>query len=458
MKALGLYHKILLSFFIMLVLIQAFMIGSFILFKGPPPPEVDEKKFRALALLAENFAENTFGQYDKKENEIRAVSKMVQKLGQITKGKVWLTGQGIPEKINTFGPLPPLPSSADPKWRHFREFSICHLPPEAMIISIPLAGAPWPDTRLLLQRKRPTPLPPPHKPFLIRLAIICLLLAILAVPVSRFIASPINKLRRSALMIADGDLAHRAKIETRDQIGELARALNHMTDRLEQMIIAGRELLAYVSHELRSPLARIGVAGQMLEDALNKGDTQNSLRYLQSIKDEIHQMEDLLSSILLLSRLDLQQDPFKRGPLELAHLLEALLAKYETFFKGRELRLISDLALSAPILGDEDAINTAISNLLDNAAKHALPGGIVRVSLKRKSHNLIFSIKNPTQELSVEELGRIFEPFFRGENTGQPGSGLGLALAKRIFEEHGGSLRANWEKGEFMVTAEMPAL
>jgi two-component system sensor histidine kinase CpxA len=458
MKALGLYHKILLSFFVMLFLVQAFMIGSFILFKEKPPPEADEKRFKALALLAGNFAENNLNQNRAEKRNAKAISEMLAQLSQITRGKAWLTGQDIPEKLYHTDPPPSLPLDTNPGWRHLKGFSIWHVNPEKLIISIPLKTAPRPKAILLLESKHHRRLPPPHKPFLIRLALICLLLAILAVPVSRFIARPINKLRRSALMIADGDLGHRATIQTKDQIGELAHALNHMTDQLEKMITAGRELLAYVSHELRSPLARIGVAGQMLEDALDKGEIQNSQRYLKSIKEEIQQMEELLAGILLLSRLDQQQAPFKKKPLELGHMLDELLAKYDTFLRARNLKLISDITISAPMLGDEDAITSFVSNLLDNAVKHSEPGGVVRVSLKHKSPLLILSIRNPAQKLSVDELERIFEPFFRGANTAQPGSGLGLALARRILEKHGGSLQASWEKGEFVVTAELPGL
>lgn len=128
---------------------------------------------------------------------------------------------------------------------------------------------PLEQPRLFLQLgPGPEPPSPPRTPFLERLALICLLVALLAVAASRFIARPIKLLAGAALHIAAGELDHRVSVTSRDELGELGRSLNYMTDRLGQMVVASRELLAYVSHELRSPLARIVVATQLLADRL----------------------------------------------------------------------------------------------------------------------------------------------------------------------------------------------
>ncbi|MBI4797163.1 MAG: HAMP domain-containing histidine kinase [Desulfarculus sp.] len=459
MRPLGLYPKILLSFLVLLLMVQALMFGSFLLLDDHPPPGHLDSHLRGLALFSQKFAQQALGESGtSQEPTPETLGALTRELAQITQGQAWVQAAGATLAQSFSGP-PPEIGLAPPldQARSWEGISVVPLPPRQMLIAMPLAAPAPPEARLLLLLAHPPGQPPPHRLFLVRLALVCLLVALLVIPVSRLIARPIRQLRRSALMIADGDLNHRAQVATHDEIGELARALNHMTDRLQQMVLASRELLAYVSHELRSPLARLAVAGQLLGDGLATAPRQGSLRHLEDIREEIARMDDLLARILLLSRLDLHEAPLQREKLDLAELLGRLAERWRPWLAHRGLELNLDMAAPAWVLGDRQALASALSNLLDNVAKHSLPNGRVTLSLARAGLVWRLTLRNPCPPLRSAELEAIFQPFHRGRGGGQ-GSGLGLALSRRIIAAHGGVLEAQYLPPCLVMEATLPAL
>lgn len=147
--------------------------------------------------------------------------------------------------------------------------------------------------------------------FLLALAGIAMAFALLLYPLSGMLSRPLGELRASALRIADGDLEHRVRPRGSDDIGELGRSFNVMADRVQRMVTGTRELTAHVSHELRSPLARIRVATELLKDREKVGknvrDSRQQRRLLfEEIDAEIDDLDRLIGCILQLSRLDLQ--------------------------------------------------------------------------------------------------------------------------------------------------------
>ena len=152
--------------------------------------------------------------------------------------------------------------------------------------------------------------------FFLGLSLIGIVAAFLIIPVSKFITDRVKALKASALRIADGELSHRVSVKTKDEIGELGIAFNQMADRLERMIVGGKELTANVSHELRTPLTRIRVAEEILTEHFEKGDFSNHQKYMDNIKEDIVELDILIGRILELSKLDLHEAPLKTSSLQ----------------------------------------------------------------------------------------------------------------------------------------------
>lgn len=284
--------------------------------------------------------------------------------------------------------------------------------------------------------------PHPEAGFAFGLAGIGIVIALLVIPVSRLISKPIKRLNESAVRIAEGDLSQRVLVKSRDEIGELGRSFNRMADRVERMIRSSRELTANISHELRSPLARICIAEELIRERGERGDHKDVGRHLDDIKEDIEELDRLIGSILLLSKLDIHEEPLKHEALNLSDLIKELVDRLEPVKRRRGLSVMTSITCDDPVMGNKDSLRTALSNILDNAVKFTAENGKVIIKLYSENEFLNISITNSFEKLSAEDLTRIFDPFFRTEQFPAGGSGLGLAIAKKIIERHGGSIKA----------------
>ena len=278
--------------------------------------------------------------------------------------------------------------------------------------------------------------------FALGLAIIGLIIALLVIPVSRFMTRPLKELNHTALEIAAGDLSHRAVVKSCDEIGELGQSFNLMADRLERMIRGGRELTANISHELRTPLARMRIAEELLRQKIKKENYTDWDRHLNDIGEDIVELDRLIGQILDLSKLDIHETKLNHEPLDLAQLLRGLAKRFETAALQREINVKTDLASPGPYRGDKEALTMALSNILNNAVKFASRKGEIKVHLDSTGEWIMINITNTSEALSEKDLEMIFEPFYRIEGSRSQGSGLGLAIAKKIIEKHGGAIKA----------------
>ena len=267
-------------------------------------------------------------------------------------------------------------------------------------------------------------------------------IALLTIPISRLITKRITQLRMSALKIAEGDLSQRAVVKGKDEIGELGHTFNLMTDKIEKMIKAGKELTAHLSHELRSPLARIRVAEELLREKLPKIEPTRLEGHLNDIREDVEEMDHLIGRILELSKLDLHERPIKLEVFNPSKLMDDILERFSPILSQKDLRLTKDMSYDPPFFGDKEILRTALSNVLDNAIKFTREKGQIIVKAFSEKHYLVMSITNTFGPLSEEDLTRIFEPFYRVDRSQPKGSGLGLAITKRIIERHGGSIDA----------------
>ncbi len=288
------------------------------------------------------------------------------------------------------------------------------------------------------------------------LIIIGLVVALLIIPVSRIITERVKEVKESALRIADGDLSRRVMVKTGDEIGELGLAFNQMAERLERMITGGKELTANVSHELRTPLTRIRIAEELIREQVENGDFKGFKRHMDSIREDIDELDALIGRILELSKLDIHETGFKPEKLDISDLLKELLERVEPVKTHKKLRVSSELPSGLLVSGDRASISTAFLNILDNSVKFSPENGEIVISLKIERGFIVTRITNTFEKMPEEDLTRIFDPFYRSKTSSASGSGLGLSIASKIIHKHNGDISAaNAPKG-LEITVSLP--
>jgi len=291
--------------------------------------------------------------------------------------------------------------------------------------------------------------------FLIGLLGLGLVVAGICLPLSRYITHPVKSLEFSAKRIAAGDISHRARVRSGDEIGSLASAFNAMTDKLEDMIRSGKELTANVSHELRTPLARIRIATELMQRELDRPD--DIKRRLSSIEADVEDMDRLLEQLLGYSKLDMRRPEQADQPVDLGRLLREQLIRFGPLLEKKEIELKADRIDPIEIMGLEAELKTAVSNILDNAAKYTPKGGTLRVGLKLEKGRALLTAVNTHPPIKEKNLAEIFDPFARAGRTGYTGAGLGLAIVKKIASRLKGEARAENTPEGFKMTLDLPA-
>jgi signal transduction histidine kinase len=286
-----------------------------------------------------------------------------------------------------------------------------------------------------------------------------LLLGVLAVslalvyPLSRSITRPVEKLTAAVEAYGRGDLSQRSGLgDLQDEVGRLARSFDEMADRIQAARKAEKELLANVSHELRTPLARIKVAMELID-----APDESMRRRLATVAEEVDELDRLIADVLTASRLDLASLPLRKVRIE----LPALVAKGRDRALALEPRLRIDEQLEPGLAvdADEALLSRAVDNLLDNARKYGNGSGI-SVEARRDGADAVIAVRDHGPGIPQSELESVFDPFFRGEGARgrATGFGLGLSLARRVAEAHGGSARAeNAEGGGARIELRLPA-
>ena len=237
------------------------------------------------------------------------------------------------------------------------------------------------------------------------------LIGLLSRPLSRSITRPVMALHESAHRIAGGDLDHRADITTRDEIGDMGEAFNRMADSLGKMIKSGRDLLANVSHELRSPLARIRVAQELIQDRLKRRGDPEMDRYLAEMQREVEEMDLLVGKILQLSKRDITDTRTTNEEFDLAAMVKDQLGRMNSMFQARNVTVQADLPEQYLVKGDQDALGLAVSNVLDNMGRYAAEGGVAGVSLIRENDRAALRFFNTAPKLAKMICTACFNPF-----------------------------------------------
>jgi two-component system, OmpR family, sensor histidine kinase CpxA len=225
---------------------------------------------------------------------------------------------------------------------------------------------------------------------------------------------------------------------------------------LERMITGCRELTANVSHELRTPLTRIRIAEELLNEKLEKSSVKGFERHVDSIREDVEELNELIERILELSKLDMYESSIRPEKINISDLLITLLDRFESVKAHKNLNIKSELLSQYVVFGDNQALHTAFLNILDNSIKFSPDNGEIKIKMTSERDSLDIAVTNTFEELPSEDLDKIFEPFYRTKTSNASGSGLGLSIASRIIHKHGGNIRAFNSPGGLEIRVHLP--
>jgi signal transduction histidine kinase len=257
---------------------------------------------------------------------------------------------------------------------------------------------------------------------------------------------PLRRIAATIAVFGHGDLSQRVKTRRLDEIGQLGRSFNQMAERLERLIVSERRLLGDISHELRSPLARLKFAIRL---ARTSPDTAAAL---DRIERDVNRIASLVSDIVEITFVE--GYPALRGaePVPIRPIVEEVVGdcSVEAEMRSCSVHLSGDLEGEA--IGSSELLRRAVENVLRNAIRYAPDGSSIQVSLAEQNGSAVIVVRDHGPGVPNDTLTRIFDPFFRVEesrsNTNGAGTGLGLSIAKRAVQAHHGCISAeNAEPG-----------
>jgi signal transduction histidine kinase len=287
------------------------------------------------------------------------------------------------------------------------------------------------------------PLPPPLLPFMppawqgfgpvVLLVLLFVAVAIGAWPAVRHLTRRLQALKKGVEQFGAGQLHHRVEVSGRDEVAAVAASFNLAAERIENLVRSHQSLLANASHELRSPLARMKMAVQMLDGA----SPDQGKRLKREIETNVAELDALVEEVLLASRLDAVQRVDKRDPVEMLALAAEEGSRVDATVEGAP----------ATVAGDERLLRRALRNLLENARRYG--GGDIAVVVAVGGNQVSVQVCDRGPGVPEAQRERIFEPFYRlpGHAEQAGGVGLGLSLVKQIAERHGGSVRCTGREG-----------
>jgi two-component system, OmpR family, sensor histidine kinase CpxA len=278
-----------------------------------------------------------------------------------------------------------------------------------------------------------------------------------------YLTSDVRRLRAATQQLAAGDLNARAEAPRggrRDEIAELVRDFNTMAARLQDLMEAQARLLHDISHELRSPLARLSVA---LGLATQRSGPQ-ALGALERIEREANRLNELIGRLLILARLEGGEDGLRRGEVSMDELVRDVAVDADFEAQSRHCRVVCVIQDEITVLGNASLLHSAVENVVRNAMRHTREGTEVEIRLACESaescEQAVVRVTDHGPGVPEDALEKLFRPFYRiddarGRQTG--GVGLGLAITERAVRLHGGSVRAaNRPQGGLMVEIRLP--
>jgi signal transduction histidine kinase len=293
----------------------------------------------------------------------------------------------------------------------------------------------------------------------IRVSILVFVAGVVCFLLARHITAPLVRLGATAGQMAEGRLdarAGRALTKRHDEIGALGRDFDQMADRLAALVGSERQLLADVSHELRSPLARLTVAVGLARQREGRDTTAE----LDRIEKEVQRLDTIIGQSLTLARIE---SGVGGGPMEecdLTSLVQEIAADGDFEARASGRRVVMLTADPCIVVGVAELLRSAVENVVRNAIRYTTSGDSVEVDLKSQGHSARILVRDHGPGIPEAQLRDVFLPFRRVEAPNRPrsnGAGLGLAIADRVVRLHGGTITAsNGPSGGLSVEIRLP--
>ena len=306
---------------------------------------------------------------------------------------------------------------------------------------------------------------------LILSGVLLLFAAIVATSFGVFVAANLNtglrELAGSAQQIASGNLEARVVVNGHDEVAQVATTFNDMAAQLQQaarereeMEKLRRDLIAWTSHDLRTPLTSIRAMIEALHDGV-VDDPETAQRYYRTMRADIIALNSLIDDLFELAQLEAGGLHIELAPHSLSDLISDVVEGFQALAAQRQIRLLGDVAANLdPVQLNAVKINRVLANLLSNALRYTPDGGEIRVTAVRTPEGAVVTVQDSGPGFNTADLPRVFEQFYRGEQArtrATGGAGLGLAIAQGIVVAHHGRIWAeNAPSGGALVGFVLP--
>jgi len=277
--------------------------------------------------------------------------------------------------------------------------------------------------------------------------VIPLILLVLGFAIARAIASRLERVVAAIERIGRGDFQQRVDLDSADEVGRLAKVVNGMAARLQETEASKAEFLAMASHEMRTPLALMHNATELLLDQVPHDDETARQELLQIVAGNINRMNRRVADLLDLARMEAGHVALQKGPLDLAALAAEVAESVRPMLAAKEQTLSLGLPAGLPpVSADPDRIQQVLLNLLTNASRHTPPNTDIAVRAIRQGETVTVEVQDTGPGIPQERL----EQLMNGKRRpfGRDGTGLGLLIAQRLVALHGGRLLAQSELGK----------
>jgi two-component system sensor histidine kinase CpxA len=298
----------------------------------------------------------------------------------------------------------------------------------------------------------------------LRWSLAILISGVICYLLTRYLTGPILRLRAAARELAAGNLGARAggaMEKRRDELGQLVRDFNQMADRIEILLNSERQLIRDISHELRSPLARLNVALGLARQRAGA----DAAPQLDRIEREAERLNELIGRLLTLARLEGAGVPPEQEPVSLLELVREVAADAEFEAVSRHCSVQVNATDECTTVGSPDLLRSAVENVVRNAVRYTAEGTQVEINLACVGENgnrwAAIRVRDHGPGLPESELSNVFRPFYRVTSARERetgGTGLGLAITERAVRLHGGTIQAaNAPGGGLLVEMRLPA-